>query len=632
MTRFALSFKNHGPVADLVEQARLAGLDAVDVHWDQVTGSARQSLLEAKARGVQTASIDLGAHALPGRLESVLDEILSFSAEVGNRRLIITGGSGETPAAFDDFVAGIRRIADVTEPLGFALVVRVADATVRSTSLLRTTSDLRRVLAQANRGNVSAQANYQAFIDAGEDPSASTADLVGRLGHATLQGLVTPSCTDYAPGDFLADLSVYGYGDVVSLDTDDVAATASLLEELGGSETFDSARLSNIQKFLADDGLDGIVLNASKNIVAATGYWPMNGTILAFIPREGEPHLFVPAGEETWASRSGWHNIHVYQAGRIADPSLHETVSSEFAKLADKYRVRGGRIGIEGPFRAQVPPHMAHEVSGRHESLRPVVAQAFDTEPEFLSEGWTKMRAAKTERELRGIRRAAAIADEGLRTFRDGIGDGVRDIELATEVESRLEKFGIGKDGTTRVRGYAFVMSGPQTSQCHLDYEYSSTRIQRNGDNVLMEMAVVADGYWQDLSRAFVIGRPSDEIQRIYDVAEASFVAAQKAAVPGATGHEVDLAARLVIEEAGLAEAYPHQTGHGVGVAFHEQYPLLKPGSEHILERGHVLAIEPGVYIPGIAGIRNEDNLVVGSLDGATSLQTVRHAVSASAR
>lgn len=632
MTRFALSPRNGRPVTESVEQARLAGLDAVEVNWDQLDGPARQSLVQAKARGLQIASIDLGAHSHPAKLESVLDEILSFSAAVGNRRLIVTGGSGEDPSAFDDFVAGVRRLADATEPLGFALVVRVADATVRSTSLLRTNADLRRVLAQANRGNVSAQANYQAFINAGEDPSASTADLVGRLGHATLQGLVTSSAGEYNAADFLTDLAVYGYGDVVSLDADDVAATALLVEELGGSETFDADRLSRIQKFIANDGLDAIVLNASKNIVAATGYWPMNGTVLAFIPREGEPHLYVPAGEETWASRSGWHNIHVYQAGRISDPGLHDTVLSEFATLATKYGVQGGRIGIEGPFRAQVPPHMAHEVSGRHESLRPVLAQAFGADPEFLGERWTRMRAAKTEQELRGIRRAAAIADEGLRTFRDGLGNGVRDIELATEVEGRLEKFGIGRDGTTRVRGYAFVMSGPQTSQCHLDYEFSSTRVQRNGDNVLMEMAVVADGYWQDLSRAFVIGEPSAEIQRIYDVAEASFIAAQKAAIPGATGHDVDLAARLVIEEAGLAEAYPHQTGHGVGVAFHEQYPLIKPGSDHILENGHVIAIEPGVYIPGVAGIRNEDNLVVGSPDGATSLQTVQHAVSVPAR
>ncbi|MGW4728431.1 M24 family metallopeptidase [Streptomyces shenzhenensis] len=629
-TRFALSTGTGLSAADAVEHTRFAGLNALEVGWSQLDAAARQSLVDAKAKGVQTSSIDLGAQPDPRELAGQLDDIIAFSGQVANRRLLITGGRGGEKA-FAEFVSGLRWLAEATEPLGFALVVRIADTAVRGDALLRTTADLRRVLAEANRGNVCAQADYQAFASAGENPAHSTADLVGRLGHATL-GSARAAAGGYSPQDFLCDLSVYGYGDVVAVAGPDAEATASIVDELGGTSSYDAERLSRIQTYLADDGLDAIVLNASKNIVAATGYWPMNGTILAFIPKEGEPHLFVPAGEETWASRSGWHNLHVYQAGRLQDPSLAETVSSEFAKLANSQGLLGGRIGIEGPFRAQVPPHMAHEVSGRHESLRPVLAEAFSTEPVFMSERWTRSRAAKTEQELREIRRAAAIADVGLRTFRDGIGDGVRDIELATEVESRIERFGIGRDGTTRVRGYAFVMSGPQTSQCHLDYEFSSTRVQRTGDNVLMELAVVVDGYWQDLSRAFVIGEPTAQVERIYEVAEASFLAAQRAAVPGATGHEVDQAARDVVEQAGMAEAYPHQTGHGVGVAFHEQYPLLKPGSDHILEVGNVIAIEPGVYIPGVAGIRNEDDLVVGDPNGATSLQGIPHAVSVPGR
>lgn len=629
--RFSLSRGAEFPATDLVEQARIAGLDAVEIPWEGLDSSSKQVLADAKLGGVYTASIDLGARSDPRELEGQLDEILAFSSKTSNRRLLITGGAGGDKA-LDTFITGLRWLAEATEPLGFALVVRVAEAAERGNALLRNTEDLRRVLSLANRGNVSAQANYEAFIAAGENPAHSTADLVGRLGHASLGGLEQTPDGSYSRQDFLADLSVYGYGDVVSVGGSDGSATTTIVEQLGGASTFDADRLSRIQKYVADDGLDAIVLNASKNIVAATGYWPMNGTVLAFIPKEGEPHLFVPAGEETWASRSGWHNIHVYQAGRIGDPSLHETVSREFADLAVQYRVTSGRIGIEGPFRAQVPPHMAHEVSGRHESLRPVLTEAFGAEPVFLSDRWTRMRAAKTEQELRGIRRAAAIADVGLRTFRDGIGEGVRDIELATEVEAQLERFGIGSEGTTRVRGYAFVMSGPQTSQCHLDYEFSSTRIQRAGDNVLMELAVVADGYWQDLSRAFVIGEASEEIARIYEVAEASFQAAQRAAVPGATGHDVDQAARDVVERAGLGEAYPHQTGHGVGVAFHEQYPLLKPGSDHILEPGNVIAIEPGVYIPGIAGIRNEDNLLVGDTGGATTLQSVPHQINVPVR
>jgi Xaa-Pro aminopeptidase/Xaa-Pro dipeptidase len=147
-----------------------------------------------------------------------------------------------------------------------------------------------------------------------------------------------------------------------------------------------------------------------------------------------------------------------------------------------------------------------------------------------------------------------------------------------------------------------------------------------------MEMAVVADGYWQDLSRVFVLGEPSAFQTELHTVAEAAFQAAVAAAVPGATGEAVDQAAREVVQDGGLTEAFPHQTGHGVGVAFHEQYPLLKPGSGHVLEAGNVIAIEPGVYIPGLGGVRNEDNLIVGDAAGARSLQAVPHQLSVPAR
>jgi Xaa-Pro aminopeptidase len=631
-TRFALAAGTNLPASALLDHAIALGLDAVEVSWPNLVDSDREALIAARAAGIQTTSVDLGAVADPRVLEFQLDGILSFSGEVSNRRLLITATApgGDRDQALATFVDGLRWLADHTEPLGFAVVVRTAQETEHVGALLADTGDLREVLARVNRGNVSASADVSSFDAAGENGAHSTADLVGRLGHASIGAGTRADSSGYPTEQFLADLSVYGYGDVVAIAGGDLGATRSVVDGLGGSARLDEERIASVQRYLTDDGLDALVLNASKNIVSLTGYWPMNGTVLAFVPREGEPHLFVPAGEETWASRSGWQNIHVYQAGRIVDPSLADSVLAGLSALSSSYGLAGKRIGIEGPLRAQVPPHMAHEVSGRHEALRPVIAQAFDSTPEFIGPNFTRVRAQKTPQELQAIRRSAAIADVGLRTFRDGLAEGVRDIELATEVESALERFGIGRDGVTRVRGYAFVMSGPQTSQTHLDYEFSSTRVQRRGDNVLMELAVVADGYWQDLSRAFVIGEPTGEQQRIYDVAEAAFQAAAAAAVPGAIGHDVDKAARDVIERAGLSEAYPHQTGHGVGVAFHEQYPLIKPGSDHVLEAGNVIAIEPGVYIPGIGGVRNEDNLLVQSPDGATTLQTVPHAVSVS--
>ncbi|MET4433216.1 M24 family metallopeptidase [Mycolicibacterium sp. 624] len=629
LTRYAAAATNGDDADTLIDRAKQHGLDAVELRWKSIDPRNLSVLTGARSSGVNVAAIDLGVVDADHDPRADLPNLLSAANATSCRRLLLTqrraaGGADAEARAW--FVTMLRQLAEQCEAPGLSLVVRVARSG-ETESGLTSTADLREVLAAVNRGNVAAETDLSAMLTGGEDAQRSTDSLVGRVGYARLGDRAAELDTDVI-GAFLADLQVYGYGDVVAVPAD--AKLGELLDSIGTSVTFDADRLAKFQQTLVENNLDGAVMLSAENVVSVSGYWPMNGTCVAVVPRSGEPHLLVPAGEEFWAARSGWANLHMYQAGRIGDPSLADTVASQLRRLRDTGVISGRRIGVEGPFRAQVPPHMAHEVSGRHEIIRPVVASALDAETVFFDAALCRSRAAKTTAELAALRRTAAIADIGLQTFRDGLRDGVRDIDLATEVERAIETQGVGHLGASRVRGYAFVMSGPQTSQCHLDYEFSSTRRMRDGEWILMELAVVADGYWQDLSRVFVLGDPTDQQREIAETAETAFVAAARAAVPGATGAEVDDAARRAIDAAGMGEAYPHQTGHGVGIAFHEQYPLLKPGSTHVLEEGNVIAIEPGVYVPGVGGVRNEDDLVVGSADGATTLQSVPHAVSVS--
>jgi Xaa-Pro aminopeptidase len=625
-TRFAATDTAGEGIDRLIAHAESNGLDAIEIDWTACHTDDVGRLAAACARGISVTAIDLGAVDSDRDPRRELTELVTLAEAVCCRRLTLTAGTTPFPSGDDArkwFDAMMRELAQRCEDPGLSVVVRVGRPG-EGESLLRTTADLRDVLAAVNRGNVGAEADLSAILSAGEDFERSTASLVGRLGYVRLgtQAFEIPTRTTRA---FVTDVQAYGYCDVVTVPSG--TGLGELLDTFGGTTTCDADRLAAFQDTLAANNLDAAVLLSSENVVSVSGYWPMNGTCVAIVPRTGDPHLLVPAGEEFWAARSGWNNLHMYQAGRIDDAPFAVTVEAQLRKLKAAGALSGARIGVEGPFRAQVPPHMAHEVSGRHELVRPIIAKALDAETVSFDEALWRSRARKTRAELRAIRRTAAIADVGLRIFRDGLRDGLRDIDLATEVERAIERHGVGYQGATRVRGYAFVMSGPQTSQCHLDYEFSSTRRMREGEWVLMELAVVADGYWQDLSRVFVLGEPTAQQREIAETAEAAFVAAATAAVPGATGAEVDAAAREIIDSAGLAEAYPHQTGHGVGIAFHEQYPLLKPGSEHVLEEGNVVAIEPGIYIPGVGGVRNEDDLIVGAAKGATSLQSTAHAV-----
>ncbi|MGD2052420.1 MAG: M24 family metallopeptidase, partial [Acidimicrobiia bacterium] len=100
------------------------------------------------------------------------------------------------------------------------------------------------------------------------------------------------------------------------------------------------------------------------------------------------------------------------------------------------------------------------------------------------------------------------------------------------------------------------------------------------------------------------------ELERVYDAVRASNEAGIAAVAPGVTAGDVDAVCRQVLEERGYAEYFVHSTGHGVGLEIHEE-PWVRRGSEDVLEPGHVVTVEPGVYLPGRLGVRIEDMVLV---------------------
>jgi Xaa-Pro aminopeptidase len=120
----------------------------------------------------------------------------------------------------------------------------------------------------------------------------------------------------------------------------------------------------------------------------------------------------------------------------------------------------------------------------------------------------------------------------------------------------------------------------------------------------------VLDGYASDCTRTFATGPLPDELRRAYDVVLEAQLEGLDAVRPGATGREADAAARDVIAGAGLGERFGHGLGHGVGLMVHEA-PTLRPESQDTLEPNNVVTVEPGVYLPGVGGIRIEDLVVV---------------------
>lgn len=216
-----------------------------------------------------------------------------------------------------------------------------------------------------------------------------------------------------------------------------------------------------------------------------------------------------------------------------------------------------------------------------------------------LIEGW---RTVKSAAEAAHIRQAAALADKGFSHILGFIQAGLSEIEVALELEFFLRKQG--------AEGLAFdlaVVSGPRSAMPH--GSPSGRRLQE-GDLVTLDFGVKIGGYCSDMTRTIGIGQVSAAHRAMYEAVLAAEDTALQAVAPGRSGHDLDSMARNLLHSRGYGPYFSHSLGHGVGLAIHEG-PFLRQNSTEVLQAGHIITIEPGVYIPGDAGVRIEDLVLV---------------------
>jgi Xaa-Pro aminopeptidase len=222
-----------------------------------------------------------------------------------------------------------------------------------------------------------------------------------------------------------------------------------------------------------------------------------------------------------------------------------------------------------------------------------------------------RMRTVKAEEELETIRRAAAITTRALEQLSWEPFVGRSERELAWTLE-RFVREG-GGDGLAFEIGLG---SGPNGAQPHAD---PGDRMVEPGEFVVVDVGAKLDGYCSDCTRTFATGELHDELARIYALCLEAQEAGLAATRSGASGRDVDAVARAVIAAGGYGEQFGHGLGHGVGVVIHEA-PVLRPESQDTLARGNVVTVEPGIYVPGLGGVRIEDLVVVS--DGEPEVLT----------
>ena len=213
-----------------------------------------------------------------------------------------------------------------------------------------------------------------------------------------------------------------------------------------------------------------------------------------------------------------------------------------------------------------------------------------------------RLRAVKAASELETLREAAAISDRVFGALAEETFVGRTEIELAWRVRELFHEH-----GSSELSFDTMVAAADNGASPHSDNR--DVAVPPN-TLVIVDAGCRVDGYASDCTRTFATGDLEDELARMYEVCLDAQLAGLAAMGPGVTGAAADAGAREVIAAAGWGEHFGHGLGHGVGLEVHEA-PAARPESTDTLEPGNVLSCEPGIYLPGVAGVRIEDLVLI---------------------
>ena len=354
-------------------------------------------------------------------------------------------------------------------------------------------------------------------------------------------------------------------------------------------------RIDGVRRRAADSGLDGVVVGPGADLAYLVG---VEGDTIerltALVVTPGGPvTMVVPRMERARIRGTAAEQLPL----RVVDWVDGE---DPYALLADALSGRPSRIAVSDGMPALHTVPLGQTLGVRVELATPV-----------LREG----RMIKDAAEIAELRKAGAAIDAVHRHVPKLLRAGRTEREVAADIPSAILAEG------HRSAEFVIVASGPNGADPHHEV---SDRVIRDGDLVVVDIGgAVPAGYNSDSTRTYVIGRAEPDVQRKVDV----LVRAQRTAVdavrPGASAGHVDAAAREVLAEAGLDEAFLHRTGHGIGLSVHEE-PYISPGNPVELRAGMTFSIEPGIYFPGEWGARIEDIVVVTD-DGCEALNLTPH-------
>ncbi|MFV0499375.1 MAG: M24 family metallopeptidase [Bacilli bacterium] len=211
-------------------------------------------------------------------------------------------------------------------------------------------------------------------------------------------------------------------------------------------------------------------------------------------------------------------------------------------------------------------------------------------------------RNIKTADELVKMRKACEITDKAYSYLLEIAKPGMSELELTSLLERKMVDLGAESPSFETI-----LVSGVSGA---LPHGKPSEKVLEEGELVTVDFGCYFEKYASDMTRTFAVGKVSEELEKIYNIVLEAQLAGVAAVKSGALASEVDYAARKIITDAGYGQYFGHGLGHGLGIDVHESI-RLSDKSEQVLKVGNVVTIEPGIYIPGLGGVRIEDDVIV---------------------
>lgn len=338
-------------------------------------------------------------------------------------------------------------------------------------------------------------------------------------------------------------------------------------------------RLKELINILDKEELDGILLTGRSNTFYFTGF--TGSTSICIVSRE-RACLIVDFRYTSQAREQAFDGVETIQHDKGPLDVLMK-ICSECCIF---------KIGIEGN---NLPYSEFLKIKEKLTDVKKI---------RNIQDSIDSIRIIKDGNELKFIQGAVDIADKAFSETLPLIKPGIREFEVALELEYRMKK--LGASGTSFE---TIIASGPRSA---LPHGSAGDREIRMGDAIVMDFGAVYKGYCSDMTRTVFMGEMPKKLKEIYNIVLKAQMEAHDAARAGITGRELDNVARSIINNEGYEKCFGHGLGHGVGVEIHEK-PVISPRGEETLKPGMVFTIEPGIYVEGFGGVRIEDMVFLTS-------------------